>query len=92
MGATSTTASRSGTRPSTRSATRIPLVEYTNSKTGVSRTYVASGAKPEEAARLPKFTMQCVDCHNRPTHTFQPPARALDESLFRGLLPEAFPT
>ena len=77
--------------PVDKKRTRIPLVEYTNSKTGVSRTYVASGAKPEEAARLPKFTMQCVDCHNRPTHTFQPPARALDESLFRGLLPASLP-
>ncbi|HEY5907965.1 MAG TPA: NapC/NirT family cytochrome c [Vicinamibacteria bacterium] len=71
--------------------TTIPLVEYTNSQTGVSRTYLASGAKPEEAASLPKFTMQCVDCHNRPTHTFQLPARALDESLSRGLLPASLP-
>jgi hypothetical protein len=34
--------------------------------------------------KLPKFEMQCVDCHNRPTHTFDMPERALDKALARG--------
>ena len=25
--------------------------------------------------------MDCIDCHNRPTHTFQLPDRALDQEI-----------
>ncbi|MBI5368689.1 MAG: NapC/NirT family cytochrome c [Planctomycetes bacterium] len=31
-----------------------------------------------------KRTMDCIDCHNRPTHEFQLPNRALDVALARG--------
>ena len=30
-----------------------------------------------------KFEMECVDCHNRPTHTFDLPERAMDKALAR---------
>jgi hypothetical protein len=35
--------------------------------------------------------MQCVDCHNRPTHTFDLPDRALDKALALGDLPVTLP-
>jgi hypothetical protein len=28
--------------------------------------------------------MQCVDCHNRPTHTFDLPDRAMDNTMALG--------
>lgn len=69
----------------------IPWVEYRNSNTNQSRTYLAQDTKPEEIARLKKYQMQCVDCHNRPTHTFQLPERAVNEALASGALPSTLP-
>lgn len=37
-------------------------------------------------------TMDCVDCHNRPTHEFlASPERAVDEALARGAIPVTLP-
>jgi hypothetical protein len=35
--------------------------------------------------------MQCVDCHNRPTHTFELPERAIDKALAFGEIPSGLP-
>ena len=35
--------------------------------------------------------MECVDCHNRPTHTFELPERALDKALALGEIPVTLP-
>lgn len=35
--------------------------------------------------------MDCMDCHNRPTHTFQLPAPALDQAFAVGLLDRSLP-
>jgi hypothetical protein len=48
------------------------LVEYVSSETG---------ATPQQLAGSETRTMDCVDCHNRPTHVFQLPERALDAAL-----------
>jgi NapC/NirT cytochrome c family, N-terminal region len=69
----------------------IPWVEYKNSKTNEARTYAAEGVKPGEAANLVQYDMQCVDCHNRPTHTFQLPERAVNRALSLGLIPVSLP-
>jgi hypothetical protein len=37
--------------------------------------------KLDEIAKLPKRRMDCVDCHNRPTHIYVAPDRSVDESL-----------
>ncbi len=42
---------------------------------------------PEEHVR----TMDCVDCHNRATHIYEAPERALDERIARGLLDRELP-
>jgi len=65
----------------------IPWVEYRNSTSGVIKAYLASDAKPEAMAALPKFTMQCVDCHNRAAHSFEVPDRAIDAAISRGAIP-----
>jgi len=36
---------------------------------------------PEQIAATPKRKMDCVDCHNRPTHVYIAPDRAVDQSL-----------
>jgi hypothetical protein len=35
--------------------------------------------------------MECVDCHNRPTHTFELPERAVDENLGLGRISPTLP-
>ena len=66
----------------------IPWVEYTDAN-GKAQTFVAAGAKDVDS--LPKFDMQCVDCHNRPAHSFKLAARAVDEALASGTLPASLP-
>jgi nitrate/TMAO reductase-like tetraheme cytochrome c subunit len=69
----------------------IPWVEYKNSGKGESRTFLASKANAEEVAPLTKYTMQCVDCHNRPTHAFDPPERAIDKAMAAGRISTSLP-
>jgi NapC/NirT cytochrome c family, N-terminal region len=69
----------------------IPWVEYKNSKTNEARTYAAEGVKPGGAANMVQYDMQCVDCHNRPTHTFQLPERAVNRALSLGRIPVSLP-
>ena len=69
----------------------IPLVEYRDATTGVSRTYVKSGADVAALAGLPRVTMQCFDCHNRPAHAFQLADRAVDRALMLGRMSVTLP-
>ena len=68
----------------------IPWVEYTNGAGGKT-TYISSDAKSAEIAKLPVFEMQCVDCHNRPAHSFELPDRAIDRAMSDGSLPRDLP-
>jgi nitrate/TMAO reductase-like tetraheme cytochrome c subunit len=68
----------------------IPWVEYKDAKGGV-QTFVSSDAKPGSIDSLPKFEMQCVDCHNRPAHSFQTADRAMNNALQSGELPSGLP-
>jgi nitrate/TMAO reductase-like tetraheme cytochrome c subunit len=69
----------------------IPLVEYRNTKTGVTRTYVAPGVDAASLATAPRITMQCFDCHNRPAHAFQMPDRAVDRAFMLGRMSASLP-
>jgi hypothetical protein len=68
---------------------KIPWVEYRNTNTGETRVYQTDEGGSVSSA--PKFLMQCVDCHNRPAHTFSPPDRALDAAFAAGILPTTLP-
>jgi hypothetical protein len=45
----------------------------------------------EQLASLPKDDMDCMDCHNRPTHTFNPPEAAVDRAMSTGVIPRTLP-
>ena len=45
----------------------------------------------EQIARSIKRRMDCVDCHNRPTHIYVAPDRAVDESLAASRLDPSLP-
>jgi nitrate/TMAO reductase-like tetraheme cytochrome c subunit len=55
--------------------------------------YIAKDSPPskEQIEKLPRRRMDCVDCHNRPTHIYVPPDRAVDESLLAGRMDAALP-
>ncbi|MBI2677692.1 MAG: NapC/NirT family cytochrome c [Candidatus Koribacter versatilis] len=46
--------------------------------------YTAKDAKltPAQLAAADKRTMDCVDCHNRPSHVYVPPDRSVEEAMF----------
>ncbi len=45
----------------------------------------------EQVASAEIRTMDCIDCHNRPTHQYHSPERALDAALASGALNPAMP-
>ncbi len=45
----------------------------------------------KELSKLKKHVMDCMDCHNRPTHIFTPPDRAVDLSLNNGSIDKSLP-
>lgn len=55
--------------------------------------YIAkdSPPAPEEIAKADKRRMDCMDCHNRPSHVFLPPDRAVDEALLAGRIDRSLP-
>jgi nitrate/TMAO reductase-like tetraheme cytochrome c subunit len=69
----------------------IPWVERRHVRTGETTTYLAQGTTLDQVASLPKHTMQCVDCHNQPTHAFWLPDRALNRALALGEVPATLP-
>jgi nitrate/TMAO reductase-like tetraheme cytochrome c subunit len=46
---------------------------------------------PEEIAEAPKRRADCMDCHNRPTHIYLPPDRAVDAALLSAKLDRSLP-
>ncbi len=69
----------------------IPWVEYRNTDKGETSTFAVSDQAPAAIDAMPKFEMQCVDCHNRPTHTFDLPERAMDKALALGNISAGLP-
>ena len=63
----------------------IPKVTYRNDN-GQMEDYLAQDAKPEALASGQERMMDCIDCHNRPTHAFELPERALDKAMVGGLI------
>ncbi len=46
---------------------------------------------PEQIASAEIRTMDCIDCHNRPTHQYHSPERALNDALANGRLDPSIP-
>jgi nitrate/TMAO reductase-like tetraheme cytochrome c subunit len=53
--------------------------------------YSAGGADPAAVGKLEQRRMDCIDCHNRPTHVYTPPDRAVDQALASGRINPALP-
>ncbi|MBX7258475.1 MAG: cytochrome C [Candidatus Hydrogenedentes bacterium] len=46
---------------------------------------------PEQLAQGETRIMDCIDCHNRPTHVFDLPGPAMDKALTQGLIDATLP-
>lgn len=70
----------------------IARVIYRDDK-GEQVEYVSSEitATPEQLAKAEVRQMDCVDCHNRPTHAFELPHRALDKAMNEGRIARDLP-
>ena len=62
-------------------------VEMT-SKDGTKKVFKAKDAAPAGSAWR---TMDCVDCHNRPTHIYRQPANEVDAALDAGTIDKTLP-
>ena len=67
----------------------IPWVEYRNTNENVSRVYTTPDFTAEQA--VARHRMECIDCHNRPAHTFQLPEGAVNNAMALGRIPVSLP-
>ena len=66
----------------------ISVVQY-QTPDGKSVEYAAPDAKPDRSA--PPRLMDCMDCHNRPSHTYDLPEKAVDREMTAGLISPTLP-
>ncbi len=69
----------------------IPYVRLKD-RFGTVREYFADGVTPEQLARGERRRMDCMDCHNRPSHPMAASAeKAVNELIARGDIPKTLP-
>lgn len=71
----------------------IPWVRYTNTTTGESKIY-KDGNNILTQAQLDSLetrVMDCMDCHNRPSHDYQTPLRFINNAITSGDIPKELP-
>lgn len=70
----------------------IPWVQ-SRDKQGRTTVYTVkdSSLTPEQIEKSTKYLMDCIDCHNRPSHIFTPPDRSVDDSLLAGRIDSSLP-
>jgi hypothetical protein len=73
----------------------IPWVRVTDQKgktTVYQTTEKSERITPEQMASLPRRQMDCIDCHNRPSHRYLSPYQALDIAMFEGTIDRTIPS
>jgi len=65
-------------------------VEMTDAQ-GQTTVWQGPEAESGDAASAPWRTMDCVDCHNRPTHVYRLPAQELDNALLERTIDPSLP-
>lgn len=69
----------------------IPWVQL-RKPNGEVKEWVAEGVTPEMLAAGERRRMDCMDCHNRPSHAFAGSAeRAVDQAIAQGMIPRTLP-
>ena len=76
--------------PSDEKRQTIPWVEYDDGQGHVTQ-YRAADAKPGVENGLAIRVMDCMDCHTRPSHSFDLPERAVDRAMAGGEIAPGLP-
>ena len=70
----------------------LPRVTYVDDNgKRIEFTSTDSKPTPQQLEAGESREMDCIDCHNRPSHTFQIPERALDQAMSDGLISPDLP-
>jgi nitrate/TMAO reductase-like tetraheme cytochrome c subunit len=71
----------------------IPWVQAKSRITGKITVYAAKDANlsQDQVQKASHRRMDCVDCHNRPTHIYVPPDRSVDNSMAAGRIDVSLP-
>ncbi len=71
----------------------IPWVHMKSRDGKVERTYrtTDSTVTDEQLAHHEKRAMDCIDCHNRPSHNYHPPRPMVDNAMAVGLIDPSLP-
>ncbi len=71
---------------------KIPWVRVTAADGTVTLYQAKEGAlTPEQVSAATPRTMDCIDCHNRPSHIYRAPSRSVNEAMAAGRIPVALP-
>src|SRR5260370_25982 len=70
----------------------VPYIHVEDLQGRVTEYYAKdSTLSKDQIAKAPRHHMDCVDCHNRPTHIYVPPDQAVDQSLLARRLDASLP-
>ena len=70
----------------------IPYIHVEDLQGRVTEYYAKdSTLSKDQIAKAPRHHMDCVDCHNRPTHIYVPPDQSVDQSLLARRLDISLP-
>src|SRR5262245_46778815 len=64
----------------------IPWIRVQDRNGNVTEITIDLAGRVRKRSRPVRNGMDCIDCHNRPAHTYLPPDLALDQSLAAGRL------
>jgi nitrate/TMAO reductase-like tetraheme cytochrome c subunit len=74
---------------------QIAEVKFTNLKTGKTHIYKDKNreftAKALDTLKVNERVMDCMDCHNRPSHNFKSPTRFFDDAMSAGNVSQNLP-
>ncbi|MFO1053092.1 MAG: NapC/NirT family cytochrome c [Planctomycetota bacterium] len=70
--------------------TKISWVKY-KTKEGKERVFTVEGVDAKKPPEGEVRTMDCIDCHNQPSHRFQDPGDAIDGKIASGLISRQLP-
>ncbi len=71
----------------------LPYVRYINKVSGDTTVYIDSDVDfdPDTINLEVLRTVDCMDCHNRPSHTYDTPQNFVDYGLTNGTIPKSLP-
>jgi hypothetical protein len=78
-------------RASDESRREIPWIRLVDRRTGREEVFTLPGVDPANPPPGPERVMDCVDCHNQPSHIFHRETEEIDRSIDLGLLSRDLP-